>query len=147
MSPVDRSTATLRILGHELDPDEITRLLGTAPSGSARRGDPIITSFGRIYTAQTGRWALRAAERVPGNLDAQVREIFAGTTGDPVVWQRLSHRFECRVVCGLFLRRSNEGIEIAPDTLRMLGTRHLQLDLDVHTAGSREDPDDDATRH
>ncbi|RVU12492.1 DUF4279 domain-containing protein [Methylobacterium oryzihabitans] len=148
MASVDRSTATLRMLGNDLDPDEITRLLGTAPTGAARRGEQILSSLKRIHIAQTGRWALRVRELSPGNLDAQIREILARTTGDLAIWRGLSRRFECRVVCGLFLRTGNEGAAIAPDLLAMLGERRLHLDLDLYAANSPEDPDArDGTRH
>ena len=37
---VDRSRLTLGLYGEDLDPDEISRLLGCSPTSVHRRGDP-----------------------------------------------------------------------------------------------------------
>ena len=148
MASVDRSTVTLRILGDDLDPAEVTRLVGATPSGAARRGEPILSSLNRTFTALTGRWALRVRELAPGDLDTQIREILDRTTDDPAVWHQLAQRFECKLVCGLFLRTGNELATIAPDLLGRLGERHLRLDLDLYTARAPRDPASlDGTRH
>ena len=52
---LDEYVVTLRFFGDDLDPDEISQLLGSAPTASARRGD-IRQGKVRSYTAKTGSW-------------------------------------------------------------------------------------------
>jgi len=55
--PIDQAKVTLRIVGDQLDPKEITRLLGCEPSESARAGE--ITKHGGLSrTVRHGYWRL-----------------------------------------------------------------------------------------
>jgi hypothetical protein len=51
----------------------------------------------------------------------------------------LAARFDPDLFVGLFMAEFNEGIEISPDCLAILGERRVTLDLDVY--GSENDPD------
>jgi len=53
-------------------------------------------------------------------------------TSDLSVWQELRQRYNCDVFCGLFLHTSNEGEELEPETLSILGARGLKLGLDIY---------------
>ena len=124
---------TLRIIGDALLPDEITRLLGCAPTRARRKGDVIRGKVtGRERIAPTGTWQLEAEARDPADLDRQVNEVLHRVTKDPEVWARLSRAFRLDLFCGLFMERSNEGMALAPSTLAALGGRGIELSLDVY---------------
>ena len=62
------SLASLRIFGEALIPDEITRLLGAAPTESRMKGDVRYRSKeGRETIAKKGAWFLSADEQTPAN--------------------------------------------------------------------------------
>lgn len=66
MAHLSESLMTLRIYGEALDPDEITRLLGAAPSRSRRRGDVQARwKDGREVIAKEGMWLLNVEKRMP----------------------------------------------------------------------------------
>ena len=139
MGGVNRTVATLRFFGDDLLPDEITSLLGRAPSKSETKGDEWHRPNGTIRIANRGSWRLSAADREPGNLDAQVAELVAGLSDDLTVWADLTTRFRGDVFCGLFLEEGNEGISLSPQTLALLGARNLELDLDIYSGRYDED--------
>jgi hypothetical protein len=51
-----RAFATLRVAGDELDPDDITRLLGVQPSEAYRKGETFSKGRARNLSARTGIW-------------------------------------------------------------------------------------------
>jgi hypothetical protein len=132
MPELARTKVALRVAGDDLDPQEVTRLLGAEPTSCARKGETRRSASGRETAARTGIWLLSVEPPSPGDLNAQVRALLARVTGDLSVWRDLSRRHRCDVFCGLFLRDGNEGAELAPETLTMLGERGLALGLDIY---------------
>ena len=134
------SLACLRIFGEALIPDEITQLLGAAPTTSRMKGDVKYRSKeGRETIAKEGAWLLSADERTPADVDRQAAEILEKLTDDPDKWKSLVQRFDVDFYCGWFMKDSNEDIEIAPQTLAALGARGIKLAVSMYapTAGDR----------
>ena len=130
MPELARITVDLRIFGDALDPDEITNLLGIAPTGCARKGDTHHIASGREVVARSGSWLLNAG--APGNLNTQIEALLTKLPNDPAIWRELSEHYECDVFCGLFMQDGNEGTELSPQVMAMLGLRGLRLDLDLY---------------
>lgn len=139
MPALEKTKATLRIHGDDLIPDEVSRLLGAQPDNARTRGEILIgKASGRSRVARTGVWSLRAQDRSPGDLDAQIDDIFVRLGDDPAVWAQLQSRFELNLFCGLFMGGRNEGETISAANLRLLGERGIELQLDIYTP----DPDE-----
>ncbi|MGX9526710.1 DUF4279 domain-containing protein [Alcaligenes nematophilus] len=86
MVHLERSVATLRIMGDELVPEEISRLLSAMPTSAHVKGPQIPwSSSGRIGTKKSGMWRLRAKETEPEDLDGQVSELLGQVTSDLAV--------------------------------------------------------------
>ncbi len=132
MGELHKTAASLRFFGDELDPEEITRLLGGPPTVGVRKGGIWLTSRGAEKTAYKGQWRVTAERRSPGDLDAQVAQLLTPLTTDFAVWNELTRRFKADVFCGLFLNEINEGISLSPKTLEALGLRGLSLGLDIY---------------
>jgi hypothetical protein len=139
MAHLYRSAATLRIVGDNLDPDEITALLGCAPTRSERKGD-VLTSktTGRSRTLKLGAWCLEASDREPEDLDGQIAELLDKLSPSMDVWQSIAERYRIDLFCGFFMRETNEGVEISPASLAALGQRRIVLGLDIYSP-TRED--------
>ncbi|MCL4177546.1 MAG: DUF4279 domain-containing protein [Verrucomicrobia bacterium] len=55
--PLEWSGITLRVQGDDLDPEDVSRVLGCEPDLARRRGDPILRSDGSTgRLARTGAW-------------------------------------------------------------------------------------------
>lgn len=131
MGPFTETRATLRFHGSDLDPDEVTRLLGKAPTDTGRKGD-LLRPDRPDRIAKQGRWRLEAPDSISGNLEAQITEILAGATKDLSIWQALSVAYRGNIFCGLFLNSQNEGLSLSPSVLFALAERGLALDLDIY---------------
>lgn len=133
MAVVSETSVTFRLLGDELDPDEVTSLLGVQPSDSRRKGGTWHTPKGKPMIARTGRWSLEIERAVPGDLSTQIRQLLGRMTDDLSIWRDLTSRFEADFFCGLWLNRWNEGEVLMPDVLLMLGQRNIKLELDIYS--------------
>jgi hypothetical protein len=130
MAAFARSTAALRFFGEDLDPSELTSLLGCQPTLQYRKGDLI--SPGRENIRKYGGWVLRVEDREPKAIDDQLSSIFAKLTQDVDVWQTVTTRFDADVFCGLFMAESNEGFSLSTSTLAALTARNLDIEFDVY---------------
>lgn len=127
-----QTATSLRLCGDDLDPDEITRALRHLPDMGARIGAICHAAGGIDRRARTGTW-LRSVDRTStSDLDARIAELLAPLTNDMGVWKRLTACFKADVFCGFFLKESNEGISLGPQTLAALGSRGLIPALDIY---------------
>jgi hypothetical protein len=86
-------------------------------------------------------WRLRAVAREPEDLNGQIAELLSKTTADLEIWKSFATKYKVDLFCGIFLRGSNEGLSITPQSLTALGLRQIELALDIYegdknTAGS-----------
>jgi hypothetical protein len=133
MASLERTAASLRIFGDDLDPKELWLLLGHEPSVAELKGQEIIgRSTGNIRVVKTGSWRLSATKQAPGNLDAQVEEILSKLSSDLNVWRKISERYRVDLFCGLFLKGGNEGLTISAQSLAALGNRGIEMGLDIY---------------
>lgn len=139
MAAVHRAVATLRIIGDDLKPEEVSSLLGAAPSHSHTKGQELPSKEGRPpRIARFGRWSVDAPATEPENLDLQVAQILEGLSNDLELWRSLAKQYKVDLFCGWFMKESNEGVDIKPVTLAALGQRGISLALDIYA------PDTDA---
>lgn len=133
MAVLSGSAASLRFFGDDLDPDELTKLLGCPPTKSQRKGEEIVGKVtGQKRIARRGGWWLSPERREPGDFNAQIAEILDQLTNDADVWQDLTTRFRTDIFCGLFMKEGNEGISLSNETLERLAVRGLTIDFDIY---------------
>jgi len=138
MAELNRSAAALRIMGDDLNPEDITRILGCQPTCKQIKGEELVgRKTGTIRIAKFGMWSLESISRQPGNIDAQIQELLGKLSPSIETWNEISSRFEVDLFCGLFMDRSNEGISISAKSMTDLGIRGIELDLDIY--GTTED--------
>lgn len=143
MAQLHKSVVTLRISGDDLIPDEITKLLGASPMSSQTKGDRIVGKAEYVRIAKAGLWRLCASDREPEDIDGQIHEILSRATGDLAVWKGITKTYHADLFCGLFMRFSNEGFSMSASSLEALGTRGIELGLDIY--GGDDDEDEDET--
>jgi hypothetical protein len=132
MATISKTRASLRFSGDDLDPEELSAVLGAQPSSSGRKGDVVTgAKTGQKSTKKTGDWMLRAEPRVPGDLETQIKEVLSQLTDDPKIWRGLK-KYRPNLFVGLFMEEGNEGIEISAECLAMLGERGISLGLDIY---------------
>jgi hypothetical protein len=117
--------------GDELNPDELSALLGRKPTSSSLKGD-IVRKNDRTRIEKTGKWILSVRETPGEPLEPQITDLLASLTSELSVWRSLAKRFRVRFVVGAWIRSWNRGIEISPGLLRMLSDRDLGLGVDIY---------------
>jgi hypothetical protein len=138
MSALNKSSATLRILGDSLDADEISRILGCTPTKAHVKGQ--IRYKSTVY--KTGGGLLEATDQESGDLDGQIAELFSRVKKDLVAWAGLSKKYEIDLFCGLFMNETDEGLEISVDTMKLLSERGIKLGICVYAPTLDTRPDD-----
>lgn len=128
---LDLARATLRVVGDDLEPAELTGLLGVKPSTSYSKGDVLTSKRGTTRVAPTGYWSLEAEDSAPADLDAQVTLLLARLPDDAALWARLHERFDIDLFCGWFMKEWNEGTALKATTLNALANRGIDLTIDL----------------
>jgi hypothetical protein len=129
--PVDSTSVSLRIVGHEVDPAEISSLLGCEPTEAARTGDVLTRPDGGTRSVSKGFWQLSSGRQATDLAD-QIKALLAKLTSDVTVWKSLTERFDVDLFCGLFLETTNRGVELPVCVLSALSERHLRIGLDIY---------------
>jgi hypothetical protein len=134
-----KSAAGLRISGDALVPDEISKLLGAAPTYFRIKGETWRDEkTGREYVAKAGQWYLDAADRQPEDLDGQVAEILGKLTKNLDVWRTICRTYKVDLFCGWFMQGGDEGVSISPGTMAALAERGIELGVCIY--GPLRDP-------
>src|SRR6185369_4202896 len=111
MAQLQRSVATLRIGGDTLEPDEISKIIGSAPSHSHRKGERFGGADGLRNQRRSGQWSLQATDRIPEDVNGQIDEILGKLTDDPAVWASLKARYHIDLFCDWFMDGPDEGLD------------------------------------
>jgi hypothetical protein len=149
--PMPWFSVRLSIAADDLDPDEVTRLLGVAPTTTRRRGVrwPVPVRSDRpdglsLIPARIGLWSIQLRpEQAPGcDVAAAVAAVLDRVAAvPPESWRRACAGAQARVSVALTLDAYNRGFGFGPALLRRIADLGLELDFDIY-----EGPDDDLRR-
>ena len=108
---------------------------------SERKGDTITKKFSTLI-AKTGRWHLKAEpwSVSPANIDGQIAEILGKVTPDISVWEALAGRYKMDMFVGLFMKETNEGLEVSAATTKLLGERGISMGFDIYSPSEELPP-------
>lgn len=134
MDHLQRVCASLTFLGEDLNPEELSELLGCTPEVGVRKGDAFVGGFGRPRTAPSGRWTYSTGYREPPDIDDQICELLGRLPESLNLWSDLTTKFECYLSLGIWFVDEDwtSGTLVQPSTLPMLGERGVALDFDMY---------------
>jgi uncharacterized protein DUF4279 len=134
--PVDKCKVTLRVDGENLDPDEITIMLGQNPTMVMKASDPIRAHDGSVIRiSKIGRWHLTISsedEGAPSDMEDLIDALFSRLPTEPALWSKLTEKFKVDLFCGLFLYSDNRGFGLSPSICRFLGKRGIEIGFDIY---------------
>jgi hypothetical protein len=134
---VDSCSVCLRFFGDDLDPNELTHVLGTEPTQSCRKGD-VTRRRDSDRIEPSGKWLVQIDHDEEGTLAEKIDRLLNRMTSDLSVWHGLVRRFRADLYCGLHLACWNRGVSLPPRTLQKVAERRLELGLDVYYVGEVE---------
>ena len=130
-------SVALRIFGDELDPEQISGLLGQAPTRSSVKGEETIGRVtGERRVQRTGMWILSEEKDNPAreDLDSVVLSVLTQTSSDVELWNQIRERYSVDILCGLFLSSADDHFGLSNLTLAELKKRGLTINFDVYCA-------------
>jgi len=135
----ERAKLCLRVCGDELDPEEITQLIGRAPSRSQRKGQPALDGSGQVRRlARTGSWLLDFPLSSGTTIAEGIEALVAGLLSDREVWATIAQRFRLELLCDVFVRGVNQGFTLPAQVLEMLTRRCIELSVDIYGESDQE---------
>jgi hypothetical protein len=128
--------ATLRIMGDDLDPSEVTRALSVEPSFARRKGD-IYGNPDRPVRSRTGIWALESEGSVKsGELEEHLR-FLAGRLS-PEARRHIGHLraqgYQVDILCYWMSGTGQGGPVLTADVLLVLGGLGAELSFDFYSS-------------
>ncbi|MCB9134366.1 MAG: DUF4279 domain-containing protein [Anaerolineales bacterium] len=133
MSDITRSTVSIRFRGYDLDPLNLSTLLGCSPSSAAKRSEELINSNGDIRVVKKGFWHLSYGDSDAIEIEEKIHLLLGKLTDDLNVWQMITQSVKADLFFELFLDGWNEGFELSPATLKKLSDRNLKIGFDIYS--------------
>ena len=116
----------------DLDPSEVTSLLGIAPSRSGRKGDPVLRPTGEVERhRRVGSWILDLEPEADWTIEESISALLAPLPKDASVWECLSARYSIEIICYVFVHGVIQGFVLSPDLLRLVGSFGIKLGVDI----------------
>jgi hypothetical protein len=129
---IERACLWLRFTGEDLEPEEITNLLGNPPSHSRRKGEVFVRKPGAApRTARIGSWILEIDLPYEMTVDEGIPALFAQLTNDLSVWQSLTEKYKAELVCDAAVRGANQGFELPAEVVKLIAARNLTFGVDI----------------
>jgi len=129
---LQRARVSLLISGDDLDPQEITHLLGGNPRLRVRKGDTFTGHNGKRVTARTSLWHFGDEWENAPSVGSQIANLLGRLTQDMGSWKSVTSRFDCCVSVGGYFEDWTGGITLEPTTLMLMAERGLAIDFDLY---------------
>jgi hypothetical protein len=124
-----RCYASFSISGLELDPDEVSELLGISPDRSHRKGEVKILRSGNTIIHKNGHWALRSKlsdyEPFERHLDALLDRL----KGKEAALKSLAEENKIQFGCDLW---ETIGVELPTHILRRIADFNASLGITIY---------------
>jgi uncharacterized protein DUF4279 len=127
--PIDDAAVSLKAYGDDLDPDEITGLLGVAPTYSHRLGDSMRPGSPPF---QTGCWTHKVESAGPGDAaDQALGCLLDRLPSDPSLWARLVQSYQIRIFFRIGFTGCNKGFGLSAVNLRRIAALGVRVEFDL----------------
>jgi hypothetical protein len=133
--PIQWFAASLTVNDDDLEPDQVTRLLGQEPTRKQCRGVPLLRADGSVRSIpQYGRWVreLKPSQTDEWDITEIVYLLFEGLPHDLSVWHQVAALGKIRVTFGLNIPDSSRDFELAHDLMRFLSERRASIWFDIY---------------
>ena len=129
---IDAGEFSLQITSDDLQPAEITAMLGLQATSQHLRGH----TFGKGGHAYNfGRWSFTTSRldfRAGRCFEEQFDDFVGGLPGDTADWERITARHESKILVCLWMRTWNREFDISTFALSELARRRLRLHIDTY---------------
>lgn len=125
---VDKSSLTLGIHGDDLDPEEVSRLMGCAPTSAHRRGET--RRSGQPW--QREALLLSVEGKSPTGPEELVHLLLQRLPTDKAFWSEVRRRFRLQLMFGIFSERWNRGFELSAEAVGRINVLGAGVGVDIY---------------
>jgi hypothetical protein len=125
----ERCYVSFVISGLELDPDEISKLLGIRPDHSHRKGDVKQLRSDKTITRKNGNWSLRSKLSDYEPLEMHLDALLDRLKGKEAVIKALAEENEIRFGCDLW---EAIGVELPAHIIRGIADFNASLGITIY---------------
>lgn len=133
--PIDEISVSLCIYSDDLDPEEVPRTLGVAPTRAHRKGDPIKSRKpgpSPTGTYRSGAWILTLRGEAHQNPEDLTSALLDQLPDDETLWAGLAARYCVQVRYGLHMEAWNRGFGLSPVLVTRIARTHAEMDFDIY---------------
>ena len=135
--PDGEVTFTLWVQGDELDPDDVSRRLGCAPTSAHRKGEthriwPSPPGAPMPPPRVTGTWLLEAVGDSTLQADELIESVLGRFPSEPAFWQPLHRDFTVMLHLAARTARWGTGFRLAPAPLARCTATGAPLHIPLH---------------
>ena len=131
---VDETHVMLGIYGHDLQPEEISIVLGCSATSGHRRGDT--RGSGPPFTQ--GAWILKVEGKAPVEPDKLVQGLLSRVLIEPITWEQLVAKYRIRLSFTLFVGAWTRGFELSPTTVERLARLGIVIGFSIYADDGEE---------
>lgn len=122
----------LRVLGNDLNPQEVTNLFGCEPTRAGRKGEPVTRSNGQVIRHRpTGVWILDLTPMPDSTVAEAIIALLGKLPQDPALWRSLIFHFQVDLLCDVTLRGVNQGFVLSSDVVKSVAALGVSLGVDI----------------
>jgi hypothetical protein len=132
--PADWFTLSLSVSGQELDPDDISKLLGVAPSRIVRIGERIYPSNPRSRISDVGILELSLDPSATDDSDVvkAAERLISQAAATPSAWLALPAGCTVYLDAGIHMTAMSGGFWMSPTLMKLLGERNIEARFDIY---------------
>jgi hypothetical protein len=93
--------------------------------------EPLI---GKIFNKQNRCWIINTRPTLRGDINKQILTLFRKLPKSKTFWNSLNDISEMDLFVGVFMERSNRGMEISAEAMMELSSRNIKLSFDIYGA-------------
>lgn len=135
-------SAAFTLTGSELDPDEVTMLVGVTPTKTWRVGD-LIDGRATLRYKHNG-WQLKANLGASLQQDTQLEEhvtsVLEHLRPGWLALTELGAKYDAEIACAVYMHPNGQvpAIHFAKDTISRAGELHAEIDIDLYVIRKHE---------
>lgn len=133
---VDEASVCLAVYGEDLDPDEVSELLGRSPTSSHRRGE---RRGPRSPLYKRGGWFLELRGTAPEEPEELAAKLLGQLPSDEGVWQKLSQLYEVQLRLAFHMTGWNRGFDLSAGLVAMIARLHASVSVDIYSYAEDDD--------
>jgi hypothetical protein len=136
--PVDEARVTLAVYGETLDPDEVSRRLGCAPTKTFRKCETRRPSGREGRPMPHGAWFLTVEGKAPVGVDELTSLLLNRFPQDEQFWRDLGRDYRLQIRVAIHTGGWNRGFDLKPSTTKLVALTGGTLGFDLSFYGEDE---------